>query len=255
VDGVNFNVFLDGDLTDGIACPEYFGKPATLSATFQGPGQGVAGLTENGSTTQYNMSSLFVDDCPNVQPTPVYPPEISHAAVYTLKGFGSQWLGLGAEITDESGEVETGVTAWVIGPASLYVPLRFDPGVRFYNDDDAGLSILKGDYTFYAEKNGVEAVPVTKTLSTVYVIEPPVFKPYDSPPGGTTVDPPMGGRYRCRGLFRVLQVQGRENLSVEECGKYVRVVAERHFRHHTGRVLHRGLGIRNYGGGFGREIR
>ena len=183
VDGINFNVFLDGDISDGVACQEYFGKPATLSATFQGAGQGVADLTKNGPT-QYNISRLFVDDCRNVQPTPVYPPEISHAGVYTVNGFGSHWLGFAAEILDESGAVETAASAWVIGPGNQYTPLRYDPGAGIYSDNDAGLDIVKGDYTFHAEKSGVAAVPLKKTLSDDFLIQPPVISASVSPQVG-----------------------------------------------------------------------
>ena len=158
-------------------------------------------MTENESSTQYNMFRLFTGDCRNVQPTPVLPPEISHAGVYTVNGFGSQWLGFAVEIVDESGEVEGGASAWVIGPGSQYTPLRYDPGVGFYSDNDAGLDIVKGEYTFHAEKSGLAAVPLKKTLSNDFLIAPPVFETSGSPQVGQPWTARWGAVSGAQGYF------------------------------------------------------
>jgi len=184
VDGIHFNVFLDDNVSDGIACQEYFGKPASLSATFQGRSQAAADMTENGATTQYSLSRRFAGDCRNVQPTPSFAPVISRAAVYTWNGFGSQMLSFSAEILDGSGGVETGASAWVIGPGNQYIPLAYNPVFGVYDDGSADLNIVTGDYTFNAEKNGLTAVPLKKTLSAAYLIEPPVLGSSGSPQVG-----------------------------------------------------------------------
>ena len=151
------------------------------------------------------MSRLFVDDCRNVQPTPVFPPKISHAAVYTWNGFGSQSLSFGMEVLDESGEEETGASAWVIGPGNQLIPLVYESEVGFYNDNEAGLNIVKGDYTFNAEKNGLKAVPLKRTLSTNYVIEPPVLETPGSVKAGQACTIQWGAVSGAQGYFVFLK--------------------------------------------------
>jgi hypothetical protein len=80
--------------------------------------------------------------------------------------------------------VETGASAWVTGPGNQYIPLAYNPLFGVYDDGSAGVAIATGDYAFHAEKDGLEAVPLQKTLSTGYVLESPVLHASGSPQVG-----------------------------------------------------------------------